>query len=506
LRENNLASDNSYILVIDQGTTGSTALLFNASGEVVGRAYREIRQIYPQPGWVEQSPAEIFESSVAVLKEVIHKSGVLPEQIKSLGITNQRETTIVWEKRTGKPVYNAIVWQCRRTAGLCEELKHKTDAGTIREKTGLTIDAYFSATKVRWILDNIPDGQRRAEQGDLLFGTVDTWLAWNLSGGALHVTDYSNASRTMLFNIKTATWDSDLLAILNIPRQMLPTVMPSSYIYGEILSGLLCERRILIGGIAGDQQSALFGQACYKRGMGKNTYGTGSFLLFNTGSAPVLSKSGLLSTIAWGLNSRMTYALEGSIFVTGAAVQWLRDGLGIIETATESETLARSVKDNGGVYFVPALAGLGAPYWDMYARGTIVGITRGVTAGHLVRATLEAIAYQTRDVVEAISTDAHLNIPLLRADGGATVNDLLMQFQADILGIPVQRARIPDITALGACYLAGLAVGVWKSTGEIEELWSSSKTYEPVMSTDEREKLYSNWKRAVERARGWAKT
>jgi glycerol kinase len=499
-----LGPNKKYILVIDQGTTGSTALLFNSDGEVVSRVYREIHQIYPQPGWVEQSPIEIFENSVVMLREALQKSGIPSKEIVGLGITNQRETTIIWDRKTGKPVYNAIVWQCRRTADMCQELRQKISDEIIRDKTGLTIDAYFSATKVRWILDNIPDGQRRAEQGDLLFGTVDSWLTWNLTGGKLHITDYSNASRTMLFNLRTATWDSDLLAILNIPRLLLPNVMPSSYQYGDTLPGLLCEERIPIGGIAGDQQAALFGQACYKRGMGKNTYGTGSFLLINTGSAPVISKSGLLSTIAWGLNSRMTYALEGSIFITGAAVQWLRDGLGLIKTSGDSEALAMSVKDNGGVYFVPALAGLGAPYWDMYARGTIVGITRGVTSGHLVRATLEAIAYQTRDVIEAISSDAHLKIPVLRVDGGASVNDLLMQFQADILGIPVQRAKIPDITALGACYLAGLAVGVWKSTDEIANFWSILKTYEPVMPLSEREKLYSDWKRAVERARNWA--
>jgi glycerol kinase len=497
-------SENNFILVIDQGTTGSTALLFNESGEIVGRAYREIHQIYPQPGWVEQSPEELVENSVAVLKEAILAAGVSPSQIKGLGITNQRETTLLWERKTGRPVYNAIVWQCRRTAAMCEELKQSIGNETIREKTGLTIDAYFSATKLRWLLDNVPDGQRRAEQGELLFGTVDTWLVWNLTGGALHITDYSNASRTMLFNIHTATWDKELLDTLNIPAAVLPQVMPSSYVYGETITGMLGKERIPIGGIAGDQQAALFGQACYQRGMGKNTYGTGSFLLINTGSAPVRSKSGLLSTIAWGLNNRMSYALEGSIFVTGAAVQWLRDGMGLIRTAAESETLARSVADNGGIYFVPALAGLGAPYWDMYARGTIVGITRGTTRGHLARATLEAIAYQTRDVVETISNDAHLLIPVLRVDGGASVNDLLMQFQADILGIPVQRARIPETTGLGACYLAGLAVKVWKNTDEIGKLWRSSKTYEPKMSADQREKLYADWKRAVDRARGWA--
>lgn len=496
--------DNNYILVIDQGTTGSTALLFNDSGEVVSRAYREIHQIYPQPGWVEQLPAELIDNSVSVLKEAIQKASVSLSQVKGLGITNQRETTLLWERKTGRPVYNAIVWQCRRTAAMCEELKRTVGTETIRKKTGLTIDAYFSATKLRWLLDNIPDGQRRAEQGELLFGTVDSWLVWNFTGGALHITDCSNASRTMLFNIHTATWDKDLLTALNIPAAVLPQVMPSSYIYGDTVAGLLGKERIPIGGIAGDQQAALFGQACYQRGTGKNTYGTGSFLLINTGSAPVLSKSGLLSTIAWGLNNRVTYALEGSIFVTGAAVQWLRDGLGLINTAAESETLALSVNDNGGIYFVPALAGLGAPYWDMYARGAIVGITRATTRGHLARATLEAIAYQTRDVVETISTDAHLIIPILRVDGGASVNDLLMQFQADILGIPVQRARIPETTALGACYLAGLAIKTWKNTDEIAKYWCSSKTYEPKMSKDEREKLYNNWKRAVERARSWA--
>ena len=497
-------SGKNCILVIDQGTTGSTALLFGDDGEVMSRAYREIHQIYPQPGWVEQLPTELVDNSVAVLKEAIQKAGVSLTQIKGLGITNQRETTILWERKTGRPVYNAIVWQCRRTAAMCEELKQRISAETIREKTGLTIDAYFSATKLRWLLDNIPDGQRRAEQGDLLFGTVDSWLVWNFTGGARHITDYSNASRTMLFNIHTLKWDKDLLAILNIPESVLPTVMPSSSIYGETVAGLLGEDRIPIGGIAGDQQAALFGQACYQPGMGKNTYGTGSFLLINTGDAPVISKCGLLSTIAWGLNKRVSYALEGSIFVTGAAVQWLRDGLGLIKDAAESEALARSVADNGGIYFVPALAGLGAPYWDMYARGIIVGITRGTTRGHLARATLEAIAYQTRDVVEAICADAQLKIPVLRVDGGASVNDLLMQFQADILGIPVQRARIAETTALGACYLAGLAVNVWKNTDEIGKYWRSSKTYEPQMSADEREKLYADWKRAVERARGWA--
>jgi len=494
----------SYILAIDQGTTGSTALLFDSAGEVVSRAYREIHQIYPQPGWVEQSPAELAENSLAVMREALNKAQVPLKQVKGLGITNQRETTIVWERGSGRPVYNAIVWQCRRTASMCETLKEKIPTATISRKTGLTVDAYFSATKLRWILDNIHDGQHRAERGELLFGTVDSWLVWNLTGGARHITDYSNASRTMLFNIHDLTWDREMLSCLNIPEAVLPEVVPSSQVYGKTIAGLLGDERIPIGGIAGDQQAALFGQACYEPGMVKNTYGTGSFLLFNTGDAPVESKHGLLGTIAWGLNNRVTYALEGSIFITGAAVQWLRDGLGIISTAAESEALARSVPDNGGIYFVPALAGLGAPYWDMYARGAIVGITRGTTRGHLARATLEAIAYQSRDVMDTITADSGVKIPVLRVDGGASVNDLLMQFQADILGIPVQRARVPETTALGACYLAGLATGVWKDTAEISKYWHSSRTYEPQMPADEREMLYGNWKRAVERARGWA--
>ena len=497
-------ANKSYILAIDQGTTGSTALLFDSGGEAVSRAYREIHQIYPRPGWVEQSPLELAENSVAVLKEALTKADVSLKQVKGLGITNQRETTILWERKSGRPVYNAIVWQCRRTAAMCEDLKQKMPAETICNKTGLMVDAYFSATKLRWLLDNIPDGQRRAERGELLFGTVDSWLVWKLTGGALHITDYSNASRTMLFNIHDLKWDKEMLACLNIPESVLPRVLPSSRVYGETVDGLLGDGRIPIGGIAGDQQAALFGQACYEPGMVKNTYGTGSFLLFNTGNAAAESKHGLLTTIAWGLDNRVTYALEGSIFITGAAVQWLRDGLGLISTAAESESLARSVPDNGGIYFVPALAGLGAPYWDMYARGAIVGITRGTTRGHLARATLEAIAYQARDVLDTITADAGVTIPVLRVDGGASVNDLLMQFQADILGIPVQRARVPETTALGACYLAGLATGVWKDTAEISKHWRSSGTYEPKMSADERETLYAGWKRAVERARGWA--
>lgn len=497
-------SEKSYILVIDQGTTGSGALLFNSEGKVVSMADSEIRQIYPQPGWVEHDPEEIFRTSLAMAKEALSKAKAKASQVRGIGITNQRETTVVWERRSGKPVRNAVVWQCRRTAPICELLKQKGLSQQVRQKTGLVVDAYFSATKLRWILDNTPNGQRKAENGDLLFGTVDSWLVWNLTGGRVHATDYSNASRTMLFNINTLKWDSDLLACLNIPEAMLPDVMPCSYIYDHTVPGLLGDASIPIGGIAGDQQAALFGQACYQTGMAKNTYGTGSFILLNTGRKPVLSQKGLLTTIAWGLGGEVTYAMEGSIFITGAAVQWLRDGLKIISSAAESEMLARSVTDNGGVYFVPAFVGLGAPYWDMYARGTIVGLTRGTTAGHIARATLEAIAYQVRDVIDTMTAETGLSIPVLRVDGGGTANSLLMQFQADILGIPIQQATVAETTALGAAYLAGLAVGFWKSTDELGKLWQAARTYEPKMSPDQRESLYAGWKRAVARAMGWA--
>ena len=499
-------SDKDFILAVDQGTTGTTALLFNEEGLEVSRAYREICQIYPQPGWVEHDPHEIFRSCIAVAEEALQKADVSFSMVKGLGITNQRETTVVWERSSGQPVYNAVVWQCRRTAKLCDRLKQKGMEPVVREKTGLPIDAYFSATKIRWILDNIPDGQLRAEQGEIIFGTMDSWLVWNLTGGKVHITDYSNASRTMLFNINTMQWDEYLLDLLDIPKAMLPQVLPSSQIYGETSDGLLDDSHIPVAGLAGDQQAALFGQACYHTGMAKNTYGTGSFVLVNTGDSPVFSNRGLVTTLGWGLDDRVTYAMEGSIFITGAAIQWLRDGLGLITTAAESEALAATVSDNGGVYFVPAFVGLGAPYWDMYARGTIVGLTRDSTRGHLARATLEAIAFQTRAVVDTISTEAGLSIPELRVDGGGSVNSLLMQFQADILGIPIQRAHIVETTALGAAYLAGLAVGVWRDTTEVEQYWKSTATYEPKMSTDERETLYSNWRYAVERSRGWIKS
>jgi glycerol kinase len=495
----------SFILAIDEGTTGSTALLINKEGKVTARAYRELHQIFPQPGWVEHDPDEILHNCTAIMREVVETAGISVKDIKSIGITNQRETTVVWERATGKPVYNAIVWQCRRTAPLCEELKRKGLEQIVRQKTGLPIDAYCSATKIRWLLDNIPDGQRRAENGDLIFGTIDTWLVWNLTNGHAHITDYSNASRTMLFNINTLKWDKELLETLNIPEIMMPKVLPSSYIYGETTEALFETSGIPIAGIAGDQQAALFGQACFEKGMVKNTYGTGSFVLMNTGDKPVFSNSGLITTIAWGLNDTVTYALEGSIFVTGAAVQWVRDELGLIEKSSEIVKLAATVPNNGGVYFVPAFVGLGAPYWDMYARGAIVGLTRGSNKGHIARAVEESIAYQVRDVVDTMKTEIHNPIPMLRVDGGGSADKILLQFQADILGIPIQRAHIAETTALGAAYLAGLKVGMWRDTNEISHHWQSSASYYPHISEQERSQLYGNWKRAVECTKGWAK-
>ncbi len=490
-----------YIIAIDQGTTGTTVLVVNGRGEVASSASIDVRRFFPQPGWVEQDPKELLQSVNLAIHGAMRKAGIDASCVRGTGITNQRETTVVWDRKTGEPVNNAIVWQCRRTAPLCEDLKRRSLDRFIRERTGLVIDAYFSATKLRWILDNIPDGQKRAEAGELLFGTVDTWLAWNLTGGAAHVTDYSNASRTMLFNIFDRDWDAGMLRLLNIPREVLPRVIPSSAACGEVKSGL---PGVPVAALAGDQQSALFGQACYEPGMAKNTYGTGSFILLNAGEKPIGREDGLITTIAWGLDNKITYALEGSIFITGAAVQWLRDGLHLINDAAETESLALEVPDNGGVFFVPAFVGLGAPYWDMYARGTMVGLTQGSTRNHIVRATLESIAYQTRDVIEAMVTQANLKVPLLRVDGGGTANAFLMQFQADILGIPIQVAAVPETTALGAAYLAGLATGLWKDTAEIARQWRADRTYEPKMSADERESLYAGWKRAVERSRGWA--
>jgi len=495
-----------YVLAIDQGTTGSGAILFDSSGNPVADADKETRQMYPNPGWVEHDPKEIFQTSLEVARAVLQKSNIPASSVAGIGITNQRETTIVWDKKTGEPVNNAIVWQCRRTAGIVEDLKKQGLENMIREKTGLIPDAYFSATKIRWILDHIPEGQLRAEQGELLFGTVDTWLAWKLSGGKAHVTDYSNASRTMLYNIHTLQWDKEILDILRIPAAILPGVIPSSYVYAETAPDMFDGARVPLCAIAGDQQSALFGQACYTPGMAKNTYGTGSFVLLNSGEKPIISEHGMLTSLAWGLDDKVIYTLEGSIFITGAAVQWLRDGLHIIKTSAESESLASSVDDNGGVYFVPALVGLGAPHWDMYARGTITGITRGTTGGHIARATLEAIAFQVRDVVDAMRAEAGVNIPVLKVDGGGTANSLLMQFQADILNVPIEVAAIPETTALGIAYLAGLATSIWKNTAEVAAICRSTASYQPSMSADHRENLYSNWKRAVARSRGWVES
>jgi glycerol kinase len=493
----------NYILAIDEGTTGTTSLLINNEGQVVAKAYQEVHPIYPQSGWVEEDAAELFQKAITGAHEAVTKAGIDISQVKGIGITNQRETTVVWDRHTGKPVSNAIVWQCRRTAAMCEELKQNGYDKIVKEKTGLIIDAYFSATKLRWILDHVPDGQKRAERGDILFGTVDSWLVWNLTACGVHITDYSNASRTMLYNIHTLQWDKELLSMLNIPEAVLPKVLPSSYVYGETISNIF-GIKLPICGIAGDQQAALFGQACYEIGNAKNTYGTGCFILLNTGNTPVISKNGLITTIAWGTDAKMTYALEGSVFVSGAAVQWLRDELKLISTAAESETVANSVPDNGGVYLVPAFVGMGAPYWDMYARGIIIGITRGTNKGHIVRAALEAIAYQVRDVMDVMSSDANIKVPSLRVDGGGTANSLLMQFQADILGIPIELTTVPDTTALGAGYLAGLTAGIWHNTDEIARKHFIARTFEPKMAIGQREKLYHDWKRAVERSRNWA--
>ena len=495
-----------YILSIDQGTTGTTAILVDASGRVLWRVSREIAQIYPRPGWVEHDPAELFESCLEVVDELLDETETGPRQIEALGITNQRETAVVWERETGRPVANAVVWQCRRTAALCDAMRARGLESTVRERTGLPIDAYFSATKVRWVLDNVPDGQSRAEAGELLFGTVDSWLLWNLTNGLTHATDVTNASRTMLFDTGALSWDRELMDALDVPPRMMPEVKPSCGVFAHAGGNMFGGQSIPIAGVAGDQHAALFGQACFEPGMAKNTYGTGSFVLMNTGGSRVRSDNGLITTPAWALGDSVAYALEGSIFSTGATVQWLRDGLGIITDAAETGPLAASVEDNGGVYLVPAFTGLGAPHWDMYARGTIVGITRGTTAAHLARAALEATAYQTRGVVEAMTADAGVELPLLRVDGGGAANDFLMQFQADLLGVPIQRAAA-ETTALGAAYLSGLAVGFWESLDEIEALrdaGSEGRTFEPRMGEEQRETLYGEWKRAVERAAAWA--
>jgi len=491
-----------YVLSLDQGTTSSRAILFDHNGAIVNAAQQEFPQIYPAPGLVEHDPEAIWSSQLAVAQEVMKKAGVSARDVAAIGITNQRETTIIWDKTTGKPVFNAIVWQSRLTVPICDALKAKGFDKEIRERTGLVTDAYFSGTKVKWILDNVPGVREKAERGEALFGNVDTFLMWRLSRGRIHVTDPSNASRTLLYNIYKGDWDDVILKELGVPRAMLPTVMPSSDVYGETDPEFF-GGAIKIAGDAGDQQAATFGQACFDAGMAKNTYGTGCFMLMNTGNKGVPSQNGLLTTIAWGIGKDITYALEGSIFITGAAVQWLRDSLGIIKNSADVEALAASVPDNGGVYLVPAFVGMGAPYWDSYARGTITGLTRGSNAAHIARATLESMCYQTRDVLEAMTADSNVQVKTLRVDGGAVVNNLLMQFQADVLGVPVQRPKVAETTALGAAYLAGLATGFWSSIQEVAEQWAVDRTFEPKMSVDERDKLYANWKRAVERSMHW---
>jgi glycerol kinase len=489
-----------YILAFDQGTTSSRSMIFDRNGNILTVAQKEITQIFPQPGWVEHDADDIWSSQIGVANEALARIGIKASDIAAIGITNQRETTIVWDRKTGKPLYNAIVWQDRRTAADCDELKASGYETTFQHKTGLVIDAYFSGTKLKWLLDHVPDARSQAERGELAFGTVDSWLIWKLTQGELHITDVTNASRTLLFNIHTQQWDDELLSILDIPRSLLPQVQSSSQVYGYTAEGLLGSR-IPIAGIAGDQQAATFGQASLQCGMVKNTYGTGCFMLLNTGNKPILSNHKLLTTIAWRINGRTDYALEGSIFIAGAVVQWLRDGLEIIKHSADVEPLACSVPDNGGVYFVPAFVGLGAPYWDSYARGTIVGLTRGSTSAHIARAALESIAYQTADVIDAMRQDSQLDLCELRVDGGASRNNLLMQFQADILGVPVVRPKITETTALGAAYLAGLAIGYWQSEAEIVHQWQADRWFEPKISSDHRLTLLDSWHQAIAQTR-----
>jgi len=491
-----------YILSFDQGTTSSRAIIFDKTGAVKATAQKEFTQIFPQPGWVEHDGNEIWYTQLGVATEVVLKAGLTVHDIAGIGITNQRETTLVWDRHTHQPVYNAIVWQDRRTSAYCNELKKAGNAENIQQKTGLVIDAYFSATKLKWILDNVTDVRQRAENGELCFGTIDSWLLFKLTNGKVHTTDISNASRTMLFNIHSLQWDDDLLKLFDIPKSMLPQVKSSSEIYGYT-EEIFTAKQVPVCGIAGDQQAALFGQMCIKPGMVKNTYGTGCFMLMNTGDKPVLSKNNLLTTIAWKIGDVTTYALEGGVFIAGAVVQWLRDGLGIIKNSSDVEKLALSVNDNGGVYFVPAFAGLGAPYWNQFARGTMLGITRGTTDAHIARASIESIALQTMDVLHAMNADAELPIEELRVDGGATANNLLMQFQSDVMNCRVIRPVITETTALGAAYLAGLAIGFWKDTGEIENYWKAEKNFEPQMKDDARQNEIHQWKKAIKAAMAW---
>lgn len=494
----------AYMMALDAGTTSNRCILFNKKGEICSMAQREFHQYFPQPGWVEHDADEIWASMLGVAVEAMSRIGAEAADIAGIGITNQRETTIVWDKQTGEPIAPAIVWQCRRTASYCDSLKEQGYTDTFRRKTGLVIDAYFSGTKIKWLLDHVPGARERAENGELLFGTVETWLIWKLTKGAVHVTDYSNASRTMLFNINTLQWDDEILKVLDIPKCMLPEPKPSSCVYGETDSSYL-GGPIPIAGAAGDQQAALFGQTCFEAGEAKNTYGTGCFLLMNTGEKPVFSRNGLVTTIAWGLDGKVNYALEGSIFVAGAAIQWLRDELKLIDSAEDAEYMAKKVKDTNGCYVVPAFTGLGAPHWDQYARGTIVGITRGVNKYHIIRATLESIAYQVHDVLVAMRADSGIDLTALKVDGGASANNFLMQTQADFIQAPVKRPSCVETTAMGAAYLAGLAVGYWKDKEEVKENWSVDRTFTPELDEKTRKNMIWGWDKAVRYAYGWAR-
>ncbi len=493
-----------YVMALDAGTTSNRSILFNEKGEICSVAQKEFTQYFPKPGWVEHDANEIWSSQLGVAVEAMNKIGASAEDIAAIGITNQRETAIVWDKHTGEPVYHAIVWQCRRTAEYCDELKEKGYTEMFRKKTGLIIDAYFAGTKIKWILDHVEGAREKAKKGELLFGTVETWLIWKLTKGAVHVTDYSNASRTLLFNINTLEWDKEILDIMGIPEAMLPKALPSSCVYGHADSSFL-GGAIPIAGAAGDQQSALFGQTCFRPGDAKNTYGTGCFLLMNTGEKPVFSKNGLVTTIAWGLDGKVYYALEGSIFVAGAAIQWLRDEMRLIDSAMDSEYMAKKVNDTNGCYVVPAFTGLGAPHWDQYARGTIVGLTRGVSKYHIIRATLESIAYQVNDVLNAMKADSKIALSALKVDGGASANDFLMQTQADIINAPVKRPQCIETTAMGAAYLAGLAVGYWKDKEEVVKNWAMDRKFTPQIEEDTRAKKIKGWEKAVKYAYGWAK-
>ncbi len=498
-------ADDTYILAIDQGTTGTTTLLFDRQANVLGRAYAQVRQIYPRPGWVEHDAMQIWEGVASAIQDTVEQAGITFGQIEAIGITNQRETVVIWDRETGEPVHNAIVWQDRRTSEMCEQLRREGLEGELRSKTGLLLDPYFSGTKIAWMLDNVEGLRARANRGEVLFGTIDSWLVWNLSQGRLHYTDMSNASRTQLYNIHEHKWDEDILNYFNIPMAMLPDVRPSSFRFGEVPAGMFApdSPAIPIAGIAGDQQAALFGQACFQKGTMKATFGTGAFLLLNTGEEPVESQNNLLTTIAWGYNNKVEYALEGSTFIAGAAIQWLRDELKLINDASETEGMALSVPDNGGVYIVPAFVGLGAPYWDPAARGAIFGLTRGSNRNHLARAALESIAYQVRDVLEAMKEDSGLTFDEVKVDGGAVANNFLMQFQADIMGTKVVRPRVWETTALGAAYLAGLAVNYWSSQKEIATLWEADRVFEPELPEQDRERLYMGWKKAVSRSLDW---